>query len=83
MLSERKEWRKGWAVQAVQLRARDAHGGSENPVNFKRAYVKLWRFTPEGWRVEDRALTVRRAKQIAREIIAAERNMALDNPDGV
>lgn len=82
MIGQRREWRKGWAVQTVHLLKRDAHGYESHRRNCRnngrsaavhqRGYVKLWRKVEGEWLVVDRALTQKRAMARARQILQQE-----------
>lgn len=83
MIGPMREWRAGWAVQTVKLLARDARGyearrqrcrssEASASVGLQRGYVKLWRKVCGEWQVVDRALTQKRAKAMARDILRSE-----------
>ena len=82
LIGPMKEWRKGWAVQTVHMPARDADGNESqhkrctqtgrSMIRMNRGYVKLWRLVDGDWIVVDRALTQKRAKAMARSILARE-----------
>lgn len=74
MIGERREYRKGWAVQSIRLAAGNVTGRRRNwhdplPKSLKRSYVKIWRKTEGGWSVVDRALTQKAAMRRVRLII--------------